>query len=144
MEYTPLLNWIKAACTLGITGLALIGQDPPQQPYPIPEALASKLKELLQCDILGLFAGPTPTGITQVASAVTTLMDHLVAAQSARELKEAQAKVKTPKDYYGAGSIGLLMRICQVNTVRRSPRLYHEVANTTKCTECMTIKEHLR
>ena len=83
LKYTPLLNWIKAACTLGVTGLALIGQDSPQQPYPITEALASKCKELLQHDILGLFAGPTPTGITQVASAVTTLTDHLVAAQSA-------------------------------------------------------------
>ena len=145
-DYGPLLDWLRAACTLTSQHEQIASWDAaPQPPFPVTAAIRHKTKHVLNHQLPGLYAsGNQPMGSgAGTTEALQKLTDEVIRANNEASAREKAGKEKTPSDYWGHGLV-MLLRITGVANETELPPVYHLLANSTKRTELATMAEHLR
>jgi hypothetical protein len=139
----PLIDWIRAACTLPDVALGdhSLMSEPPSYPHPPVPALDRAVEARLKRDLPGIV--PDVGAHTNTTAAINHMTSEMLRVNQDRVLRDTQASTKTPESYYGQGAV-ILCRVTYSTTTQQLPDIYQDVANSPKRMERQAVEERLR
>jgi hypothetical protein len=142
--HKPLLQWLRAACTIGPTGHPANLSEIPSYPFPPDKDLDTQVAKVLKADLPGLFPSPEGTmpGTREVVGAINNLTEEQRATREEATNRQAKAAEKSPATYFGTATL-VLNRITHTSTVAELPQVYHLLASSSKKTERLVLQEAL-
>ena len=135
----PLLDWIRAACTLPDDGDDHdLMSELPSYPHPPVPLLDRAVEARLKLDLPGIVPDSSPQ--TSTTLAINHLTTEMLRVNQDGVLREQQSKAKTPESHYGQGVV-ILCRITYAATIQQLPEIYHEVSKSPKRMERQAVEE---
>jgi hypothetical protein len=98
VDHKPLVDWLRAACTIGTDGHPANISDTPPYPYPLKHGLDQHRANILRVDLPGLFPkteGAFP-GTREVVGAINNLTEEQRASREEANLRQARSIEKRP------------------------------------------------
>jgi hypothetical protein len=140
---SPLLNFLRLACTRNVAG---DGQGPVARPVlevPLANAVLTRHRtELVDFKLPGLNRTPILAAGQQVTQSLGELVAEQWAARQDVINRHALSSVKTINEYFGA-STHTLLRLCQVPNTVSLPPVYQKLADYGKKKERITIQREV-
>ena len=141
----PLLQWLRAACTIGPGGDPANLSEIPHYPFPPDRGLDDHMSRALSADLPGLYSAAATTvmpGTREVVGAINSLTEEQRATREEASTRQARSAEKSPATYYGSATV-VLNRLTHTHSISELPEVYQLISASTKKTERLILQEAL-